>query len=56
MENGVITSGSLEDSDNDGLWTFDVPGGTGFQVYGNRSEESLANIRESLDAMKDFIQ
>jgi len=52
MENGDITSGSLEDSDNDGLWTSMYLAGQVFRYSVTRSEESLANIRESLDAME----
>lgn len=52
MVNGDITSGSLEDSDNDGLWTSMYLAGQVFKYSVTRSDESLANIRESLDAME----
>jgi len=52
MENGDITSGSLEDSDNDGLWTSMYLAGQAFRYAVTRSEESFHNISASLSAME----
>ena len=52
MVNGDITTGSLEDSDNDGLWTSMYLAGETFRYAVTRSDEALQNIRESLDAME----
>jgi len=52
MANGDITTGSLEDSDNDGLWTSMYLAGETFRYSVTRSEEALQNVRESLDAME----
>jgi hypothetical protein len=52
MVNGDVTSGSMEDSDNDGLWTSMYLAGEVFRYAVTKSEEALQNVRESLDAMK----
>jgi len=52
MENGDITTGSMEDSDNDGLWTSMYLAGETFRYAVTKSDEALQNIRESLDAME----
>ncbi len=52
MKNGDVTTGSLEDSDNDGLWTSMYLAGQAFRYAVTRSDEALLNIRESLDAME----
>jgi hypothetical protein len=52
MKRGDITSGSLEDSDNDGLWTSMYLAAETFRYAVTRSEEALQNVRESLDAME----
>jgi len=52
MENGDLTTGSLEDSDNDGLWTSMYLGAEVFRYAATKSPEALENCRESLDAME----
>jgi hypothetical protein len=52
MENGDLTTGSLEDSDNDGLWTSMYLGAEVFRYAVTKSPEALENCRESLDAME----
>jgi len=52
MENGEVTSGSLEDSDNDGLWTSMYLAGQAFRHAVTNEAEALQNIRESLAAME----
>jgi hypothetical protein len=52
MENGIYTTGSLEDSDNDGLWTAMYLAGQAFRYKVTGETEALANLRESLDAME----
>jgi len=52
MVNGDVTSGSMEDSDNDGLWTSMYLAGETFRYAVTKSDEALQNIRESLDAME----
>ena len=52
IENGDVTTGSLEDSDNDGLWTSMYLAGQAFRYAVDGSEESIINITESLDAME----
>src|SRR5690606_20043490 len=51
MKNGDLTTGSLRNSDNDGLWTAMYLGGQVFRYSVTNSEEALQNIRESLDAL-----
>lgn len=52
MANGDVTSGRLEDSDNDGLWTAMYLAGETFRYTVTKSEDALRNIEESLDAME----
>ena len=52
IEGGEIASGSLEDSDNDGLWTSMYLAGQAFRHAVGGEEEALENIRNSLDAME----
>lgn len=52
MENGDIATGSLEDSDNDGLWTSMYVAGQAFRYALTKEEEALYNVRESLDALE----
>ncbi len=52
MKNGDVTTGSLEDSDNDGLWTSMYLAGETFRYSVTKSDEALQNVRESLDAME----
>jgi hypothetical protein len=52
MKNGNVTTGSLEDSDNDGLWTSMYLGAELFRYAATKSPEALQNCRESLDAME----
>lgn len=52
MIKGDITTGSMEDSDNDGLWTSMYLAGETFRYAVTKSDEALQNVRESLDAME----
>lgn len=52
MVNGDVTTGSLENSDNDGLWTSMYLAGETFRYSVTKSEEALQNVRESMDAME----
>ena len=52
IKNGDITSGSLEDSDNDGLWTSMYLAGQAFRYAVTGSKEAFFNINESLAAME----
>jgi hypothetical protein len=52
MENGDITTGSLEDSDNDGLWTSMYVAAEAFRYVVTKEDEALQNVRESLDAIE----
>lgn len=52
MKKGDVSTGSLEDSDNDGLWTSMYLGGEVFRYAATKSPEALENCRESLDAME----
>ncbi|MCG6188054.1 ligand-binding sensor domain-containing protein [Maribellus maritimus] len=52
MTEGDVTSGSMETSDNDGLWTSMYLAGEVFRYAVTKSEDALQNIRESLDAME----
>jgi hypothetical protein len=52
MKNGDVTTGSMEDSDNDGLWTSMYLAGETFRFAVTKSDEALQNIRESLAAME----
>lgn len=52
MKDGDVSTGSLEDSDNDGLWTSMYLGAEVFRYAATKSPEALENCRESLDAME----
>lgn len=52
MKDGSLATGSLEDSDNDGLWTSMYLGAEVFRYAVTKSDEALENIRESMDAME----
>lgn len=52
MKDGSLATGSLEDSDNDGLWTSMYLGAEVFRYAVTKSDEALQNIRESMDAME----
>lgn len=52
MKNGDVTTGSMEDSDNDGLWTSMYLAAEAFRYAVTQSDEALLNVRESLDAME----
>lgn len=52
MKNGDLSTGSVEDSDNDGLWTSMYLGAEAFRYAATHSPEALQNCRESLDAME----
>ena len=52
MINGDVTTGSMEDSDNDGLWTSMYLGGEAFRYAVTKSDDALQNVREALDAME----
>ncbi len=52
MTNGDVTTGSLENSDNDGLWTTMYLAGETFRYAVTKSDEALQYVRESLDAIE----
>jgi hypothetical protein len=52
MMDGDVTTGSMEDSDNDGLWTSMYLAGETFRYAVTKSNDALKNVRESLDAME----
>ena len=52
ITNGNLATGTLEDSDNDGLWTSMYLGAEVFRYAVTKSSEALENIRESMDAME----
>jgi len=52
MAKGDVTTGSLEDSDNDGLWTSMYLAGETFRYAVTKSTEALQNVRESFEAME----
>ncbi|MDO1448963.1 hypothetical protein Q0590_21980 [Rhodocytophaga aerolata] len=52
MTPGNVSTGYLEDSDNDGLWTAMYLGSQVFRYAVTKSEDALQNCRESLDAME----
>lgn len=52
MRDGNVSTGSLEDSDNDGLWTSMYMGAEVFRYAVTRSEDALQNLRESMEAME----
>lgn len=52
MTDGNLSTGSLEDSDNDGLWTSMYMGAEVFRYAVTKSDDALQNIRESMEAME----
>jgi hypothetical protein len=52
MTNGNLGTGSLEDSDNDGLWTSMYMGAEVFRYAVAKSQDALQNLRESMEAME----
>ncbi len=52
MVNGDVTTGSMENSDNDGLWTSMYLAGETFRYAVTKSDDALQNVRESLDALE----
>jgi len=52
MTNGDVTTGTMENSDNDGLWTSMYLAAETFRYSVTRSDEALQNVRESMDAME----
>ena len=52
MTDGDVSTGSLEDSDNDGLWTTMYLAAEVFRYKVTKSEDALQNIRESMEAME----
>jgi len=54
MVAGDVTTGSMEDSENDALWTSMYLAGETFRYAVTKSDQALQNIRESLDAMERY--
>lgn len=52
MEKGNLSTGFMEDSDNDGLWTAMYLGGEVFRYAATKDPAALQNCRESLEAME----
>lgn len=52
MQDGNVSTGSMEDSDNDGLWTSMYMGAEVFRYAVTKSEDALQNLRESMEAME----
>lgn len=52
MKDGNVSIGSLEDSDNDGLWTTMYMGAELFRYAVTKSDDALQNLRESMEAME----
>ena len=52
MTNGDVTTGRLENSDNDGLWTSMYLAAETFRYAVTKSGDALQNVRESLAAME----
>lgn len=52
MTDGNVDTGSLEDSDNDGLWTTMYMGAELFRYKVTQSPEALQNLREAMEAME----
>ncbi|MCY1723219.1 hypothetical protein OU798_22915 [Prolixibacteraceae bacterium Z1-6] len=52
MVDGDVTTGSLETSDNDGLWTTMYLAGEVFRYVVTKSDDALQNVRESVDALE----
>lgn len=51
MQKGNVESGTLKDSDNDGLWTAMYLAGQAFRYAVTEDQEALDNVQESLDGM-----
>ncbi|WP_428664896.1 hypothetical protein [Runella sp.] len=52
LKNGNLSTGTLQDSDNDGLWTSMYLGGEIFRYAVTKDPKALQNCRESLEAME----
>ncbi len=52
MDKGNLSTGYMQDSDNDGLWTSMYLAGEIFRYKVTKEPEALQNCRESLDAME----
>lgn len=52
MTDGNVSTGSLEDSDNDGLWTTMYMGAELFRYKVTKSEDALLNLREAMEAIE----
>ena len=52
MQNGSLATGSLEDSDNDGLWTSMYLAAEVFRYKVTKADDALQNMKESMDAME----
>jgi hypothetical protein len=52
ITDGSLATGSLEDSDNDGLWTSMVLAAETFRYAVTGSDDALNNVRESMEAME----
>jgi hypothetical protein len=52
MQDGSLATGSLEDSDNDGLWTSMYLGAEVFRYAVTKSDDALRNITEAMEAME----
>lgn len=52
MTDGNVSTGSLEDSDNDGLWTTMYMGAELFRYTVTKSEDALINLREAMEAIE----
>ena len=56
MKDGSLATGSLEDSDNDGLWTTMYFGAEVFRYAVTHDAEALQNIRECMEAMERLYE
>jgi hypothetical protein len=52
MTDGSLATGSLEDSDNDGLWTTMYMGAEVFRYAVTKSDDAKQNIEEMMEAME----
>lgn len=52
MTDGNLATGSLEDSDNDGLWTTMYMGAEVFRYAVTKSDDALQNVEEMMEAME----
>jgi len=55
-EPGVLSTGTLIDQDNDGLWTAMYLAGELFRYAATKSDEALRNCYESFDAMERLTE